>query len=192
MARITQRCGGGGNGSERVGAGLLGLAPRASVSISACFAYNSKGWLSGHGPPAAGRAARASTGGCGNANGCSIMRRSSCMGCLCACDCTPPHDGTKHHISSKACGCVAAGHSGGDRGMALHAYHPAAARPRQWRRGGSGVGSEGHRAHRTSMRSRVGVPMVANYSLTFQSYFSAFTQFRVAGGAAARDRRARR
>ena len=30
------------------------------------------------------------------------------------------------------------------------------------------------------MRSRVGVPMVANYSLTFQSYFSTFDRFRVA------------
>ena len=40
-------------------------------------------------------------------------------------------------------------------------------------------GSEGHRVHRTSMRSRVGAPMVANYSLTFQSYFSAFAKFRV-------------
>ena len=75
--------------------------------------------------------------------------------------------------------CAAAGHSGGDRAMALHARHPAAARPRQWRRGGSGVGSEGHRVHRTWMRSRVGVAMVANYSLTFQSYFSAFAKFRV-------------
>ena len=48
--------------------------------------------------------------GCGGTSGSSIMRR-------------PPCDGTKHHSSSKACGCAAAGHSGGDRVMALHACH---------------------------------------------------------------------
>ncbi len=36
--------------------------------------------------------------------------------------------------------------------MALHACHPAAARPRQWRHGGSGVGSEGHRVRRANQR----------------------------------------
>ena len=152
---------------------------RASVSSSACFAPSGRGaqqrWRCGRARQQGSAAAYAqqqqgSAVGCGGTSGSSIMRR-------------PPCDGTKHHSSSKACGCAAAGHSGGDRGMALHACHPAAARPRQWRRGGSGVGSEGHRVHRTWMRSRVGVPMVANYSLTFQSYFSAFAKFRVAGGA---------
>ncbi len=48
--------------------------------------------------------------GCGGTSGSSIM-------------CRPPCDGTKRHSSSKACECAAAGHSGGDRVMALHACH---------------------------------------------------------------------
>ena len=51
----------------------------------------------------------------------------------------------------------------------------AAVAARWWQQG---VGD--HRVHRTWMRSRVGVAMVANYSLTFQSYFSTFDRFRVA------------
>ena len=92
---------------------------RASVSSSACFAPSGRGaqqrWRCGRARQQGSAAAYAqqqqgSAVGCGGTSGSSIMRR-------------PPCDGTKHHSSSKACGCAAAGHSGGDRVMALHACH---------------------------------------------------------------------
>ena len=69
-------------------------------------------------------------------------------------------DGTKHHSSSKACGVRQRGTA-----VVIVGWHCTHATQRQHGRDSGGAvavawGSEGHRVHRTSMRSRVGVPMV--------------------------------